>query len=236
MYQILLAEDNESLGYILKEYLELHDFEVNWAKDGAEAFQEFSKRSFDLCILDVMMPQVDGFELAKQIRTENELVPIIFLTAKSLKVDKLKGYKIGADDYIVKPIDEDELLARINSLLRRASLYAKQASQPTPQTIHSHIFNIGKFKFDFKNQTLFSDTEKYTVTIKEAEVLKMLCENINNLLSREEALTTIWKENDYFSRRAMDVHISKLRKYLASDPSVKINNVHGKGFVLEVTD
>ncbi|GJM62532.1 response regulator transcription factor [Persicobacter diffluens] len=228
MIKILLAEDNDSLGYILKEYLELNDYEVVWTKDGGQAWDAYcAAANFDLCLLDVMMPVMDGFELGKKIRSVNEYVPLMFLTAKSLKIDKLKGYKLGADDYIVKPIDEDELLARIRALLRRAALNKEAATTP------AGLLLIGSFQFDPEKRMLTNGEEEHHLTGKETEILKMLIHRKNKLLSRDDALKTIWQENDYFARRSMDVHISKLRKYLSSDSALSINNVHGKGFVLE---
>ena len=225
MYRILLAEDDTNLGYVLKEYLELHRFFVELAKDGDIALGAFNRSQFDICILDVMLPKKDGFTLAAEIKQLNKNVPFIFLTAKSLKVDKLKGFNIGADDYIVKPVDEEELIARINAVMRRAA-------DPTNES-EKDKFTIGSYVFDFNNQQLIWGDRKQTITIKEAAVLKLLCEHKARILDRKLALRTLWGESDYFTRRSMDVFISHLRKYLSDDPSIKIKNVHGKGYVLD---
>ena len=222
--KILLVEDDANLGYILKEYLSVYDFEVLWAKDGVEGLEQFKKRKYDLCILDVMMPKMDGFTLAEKIKSFNPEVPLIFLTAKALKIDKLKGFKLGADDYIVKPVDEEELIARINAIIKRSH----QATDQQPS-----LFQIGQYEFDYPNQALIFAGKKQLITTKEADILRLLCMNKGNLLDRQTTLRELWGENDYFNRRSMDVFISKLRKYLSQDPGVKITNVHGKGFVLE---
>ena len=221
---ILLVEDDNSLGYILREYLTMHEFQVTWAKDGELGLEAFENEKFDLCILDVMMPKMDGFTLAENLRGRNSSIPIIFLTAKALKVDKLKGFKIGADDYIVKPVDEEELIARINAIIKRSVA----TSQPEPER-----FTIGKYEFDFSNQALYLGTQKQTITTKEAEVLKQLCLHKGQIMDREQTLKSLWGHSDYFNRRSMDVFISKLRKYLSGDENIKITNIHGKGFVLE---
>ncbi len=226
--KILLAEDDKNLGYVLHEYLEMNDFEVTLTKDGEEAIEVFQKGNFDLCILDVMMPKQDGFSVAEQIKKTDEQIPIIFLTARALKVDKLKGFRIGADDYIVKPVDEEELMARINAIVKRFRISAGSTSAAN--------YSIGKYSFDYENQQLAIGDTKRTITTKEADVLRALCDCQGNILDRKTTLKTLWGENDYFSRRSMDVFISKLRKYLNDDPSIKIRNVHGKGFVLEITD
>lgn len=227
MTKILLVEDDQGLGYILKEYLELHNYEVVWAKDGLEGTTAFRKRAFDLCILDVMLPHKNGFELAKIIKQQDSLMPLIFLTAKALKVDKLKGFKIGCDDYIVKPVDEEELIARIEAIIKR--------TRRTPFHIaEKAVFTIGKYQFDYGNQSLSLGNERQMITQKEAEVLKLLCLNQNRILDRKATLKQIWGESDYFKRRSMDVFISRLRKYLSQDSAIKITNVHGKGFILTV--
>lgn len=228
MVKILLVEDDENLGYILKEYLEMHRYQVILARDGEQGLTAFRSCKFDLCILDVMMPKKDGFAVAGEMKTINEQQPIIFLTAKGLKIDKLKGFKLGADDYMVKPVDEEELIARIEAIIRRYKLSPKPAQLET--------FKIGDYLFDFKNQVLEYSGEKQTLTVKEAEVLKALCENKGNILERKTILNELWGGNDYFNRRSMDVFISRLRKYLSHDDRITIRNVHGKGFVLEVVD
>ena len=222
--KILLVEDDGNLGYILKEYLSMYDFEVTWSKDGEEGFQSFEQGDFDLCILDVMMPKTDGFTLAKKIKNINREMPLIFLTAKALKVDKLRGFKIGADDYIVKPVDEEELIARIRAIINRS--IADGASD-------LDHFKIGSYEFDFKNQALILGDDRKIITTKEAQVLRGLCINKGNLLDRKATLKALWGDSDYFNRRSMDVFISKLRKYLSRDESIRIINVHGKGFILE---
>jgi DNA-binding response OmpR family regulator len=184
----------------------------------------FEKNQYDLCILDVMMPKKDGFTLATDIKKLNSTIPLIFLSAKSLKIDKLKGFKAGCDDYIVKPVDEEELIARINALLKRS----KPVSQNTELS-----YNIGAYVFDPKNQKLKFGSGSITLTEKESEVLQMLCSDMGQLVERTKILNELWGESDYFNRRSMDVFISKLRKFLDQDSTVKISNVHGKGFVLE---
>ena len=225
MYRILLAEDDNTLGYVLKEYLELHRYSVELAKDGEAALVAFHESTFDICILDIMLPKKDGFMLAADIRQLNKQVPIIFLTAKSLKIDKLKGFNIGADDYIVKPVDEEELIARINAVMRRV---AERIDEPPVDK-----YSIGNYIFDYSNQCLILGEKKQLITVKEAAMLKLLCEHRSRILDRKQALKTLWGESDYFTRRSMDVFISHLRKYLSQDPAVKIKNVHGKGFVLD---
>jgi len=224
MNKLLLIEDDGSLGYILREYLQMHEFQVEWVKDGEEGLKSFEREPFDLCILDVMMPKKDGFTVAQEIKTQNPLMPIIFLTAKSLKIDKLKGFKMGADDYIVKPVDEEELIARIQAVLRRSGLL---------QAPKQESYQIGLFHFNPKNQELDCPDETIHLTQKESKILEMLAANPNELVDRDAILKLLWGDSTYFNRRSMDVFISKLRKYLASDSSVSIDNVHGKGFILK---
>ena len=223
--KILLVEDDGNLGYILKEYLTVYDFDVVLAKDGEEGLKVFKQGQFDLCVLDVMMPKMDGFTLAEEIKAVAPHLPLIFLTAKSLKIDKLKGFKIGADDYIIKPVDEEELIARINAIVKRSSLSLEK--------ITTKQFQIGSYQFDFDTQTLIKEGRKQSITTKEAEVLRQLCLHKGKLMDRKATLKQLWGETDYFNRRSMDVFISKLRKYLSDDPNIKIVNVHGKGFILE---
>lgn len=223
---ILLAEDDKNLGYVLSEYLEMNDYSVTLATDGDEAIKCYGRKNFDLCILDVMMPKSDGFTVAEKIKDTDEDMPIIFLTARALKVDKLKGFKLGADDYIIKPVDEEELIARINAIVKRTRI--------TPNESKDTKYQIGAYSFDFSNQLLSKGEMRRVITSKEADVLKALCDCKGNILDRKTALKTLWGESDYFNRRSMDVFISKLRKYLSDDDSIKIRNVHGKGFVLEV--
>ena len=224
MKNILLVEDSQTLGYILSEYLEMNDFKVIWAKDGHEGLECFQKNAVDLCILDVMMPKQDGFTLAKGIKALNRAIPIIFLTAKSLKTDKLKGFRLGADDYIVKPIDEELLVARVQAVLNRSQ------GQTNPQA--NETYHIGQYTFNYEAQLLEWNAQQQKLSQREAEVLRMLCINKNQVMKRDVALKQIWGDNDYFTRRSMDVFISKLRKYLQHDSTVKITNIHGKGFIL----
>ena len=220
--KLLLVEDDDTLGYILKEYLEMKNFSVEWAKNGLEGLKAFKERYFDMCIVDVMMPQMDGFTMAEKIREYEGTVPLLFLTAKSLKVDILKGFNLGADDYIIKPVDEEELVARIRAILRRSERLNEQ----------QEIFEIGDYIFDSRNQKLtYGEEEKY-LTERESQLLRLLCLSKGNLLSRQYVLKNIWGKNDYFNRRSMDVFISKLRKYLSKDGRIQITNVHGSGFIL----
>jgi two-component system, OmpR family, response regulator len=222
--RILLAEDDENLGILLKEYLKAKDFETDLLPDGDKAFKSFQRNSYDLCILDVMMPIKDGFALAKDIRETNKEIPIIFLTAKSMKEDVLQGFKLGGDDYITKPFSMEELLFRIEAILRRTKTDAK----PTGQS----LYKLGKYTFDVQKQSLYSDDNTHKLTTKESELLKLLCDNINDILERNYALKTIWVDDSYFNARSMDVYITKLRKYLKDEPAIEILNVHGKGFKL----
>jgi len=226
--RILFVEDDPNLSMILKDYLEMIGYEVEHAKDGELGYQLFNKGKFDLFILDIMMPKKDGFTLAKEIRSKNQSTPIIFLTAKNLKEDRIQGFQYGCDDYITKPFSTEELSLRIKAILRRCAVSKELDSKV------DEIFKIGKFEFDSSNLVLTSDEGERKLTRKESGLLKLLCLNKNSLLPREEALEKIWGENDYFIGRSMDVFITKLRKYLSTDPHVKITNVHGIGFKLEV--
>ncbi len=219
--RILLAEDDENLGSLLREYLELKGYKADLYPDGNKAFKGFIREHYDLCLLDVMMPEKDGFTLAREVRQINSDIPIIFLTAKSLKEDVLEGFTIGADDYITKPFSMEELLLRIEAILRRT----QDGRQP-----EQGVFHIGKYDFNAQKQTLTMNKNSQKLTTKEAELLKLLCTNKNKVLERNFALRTIWYDDNYFNARSMDVYITKLRKYLKEDPSVEIINVHGKGF------
>lgn len=222
--KIFLCEDDESLGGLLKDFFESKEFEVSLFHNGEEALENFSKNAFDLCVLDVMMPRVDGFAVAEKIRSLDEQVPIIFLTAKTLKEDVLKGFKVGADDYIRKPFSLDELLARIEVLLRRVK-GNDAAIMP--------YYQIGKYLFDTQNQTLaFEEEEPIRLTTKESDLLSLLCAFANRTLERSYALKKIWENDNYFNARSMDVYITKLRKMLKGDPTIEIMNVHGKGYRL----
>jgi DNA-binding response OmpR family regulator len=225
--KILLVEDDINLGYILKEYIGLHGFSVTWAKNGEEGLQYATREEFHLMIVDVVMPRMDGFELARIVK-ERKNLPIIFLTAKSLLVDKLKGFKIGADDYMVKPVEEEELIARIEVILKRHHF-------PQEESGHPCTFKIGLYRFDFRNQELMIGDDAITLTSKEAELLRLLCLRQETVLDRKEALGKLWSTVDYFSRRNMDVFITRLRKHLSKDPAVRIVNIHSKGFMLKVT-
>ena len=222
--RILLAEDDDNLGPLLKEYLQAKNFETDLVTDGEKAFKNFQRNLYDLCILDVMMPVKDGFAVAKEIRTINKDIPIMFLTAKSLKDDILHGFKLGADDYITKPFNMEELLFRIEAILRRTKADSKFSGET--------VYKLGKYTFDFQKQTLSSDDTVHKLTTKESELLKLLCDNMNDVLERNYALKSIWEDDSYFNARSMDVYITKLRKYLKDEPSVEILNVHGKGFKL----
>ncbi len=221
--RILLAEDDNNLGSLLKEYLVIKGYKADLYPNGNRAYKGFLKEHYNLCLLDVMMPEKDGFTLAKEIRQINSDIPIIFLTAKSLKQDVLEGFSIGADDYITKPFSMEELLFRIEAILRRT----EQLQNKTQD-----IYQLGKYTFDTKKQTLAIDQKMQKLTTKEAELLKLLCTNHNKVLERNFALRTIWFDDNYFNARSMDVYITKLRKYLKEDPSIEIINVHGKGFKL----
>ena len=226
--KILLVEDDSNFGRILKEYLAINKYNVDLASNGIEGYEKFTRSEYDLCILDVMMPYKDGFTLAKEIREKNDQIPIIFLTAKTLKEDVLKGYKIGADDYLTKPFDSEILLAKIKSLFSRKNLLKSNNS-----TVYE--FNFGKFNFNSKLRMLnHGSDEPIKLSPKENELLKMLVLNLNDLLPRDIALNKIWRDDNYFTSRSMDVYIAKLRKYLETDNKIKIINIHGEGFRLTV--
>jgi DNA-binding response OmpR family regulator len=225
--KILLAEDDPNLGILLEEYLKAKGYVVNLAVNGKEAFDMFCKHSYDLCLLDVMMPLKDGLTLAKEIRVSNKLVPIIFLTAKSMKEDTIEGFNAGGDDYITKPFSMEELLARIQAIMRRSMKTMVLESTQTE-------FIIGKYKFNTETQVLKGGAENVKLTTKEAQLLRLLAINQNDVLDRSFALKTIWQDDNYFNSRSMDVYITKLRKYLKHDSKVEIVNVHGKGFKLLV--
>jgi DNA-binding response OmpR family regulator len=224
--RILLVEDDPNLGLVLKDYLELKgDYHIVLCEDGQDASETFHKERFDLCILDVMMPKKDGFTLAREIREQNQLIPILFTTAKTLLQDKVEGFSIGADDYLTKPFRMEELLLRIKALLKRV--------QPQQQNT---VYQIGKLCFDTHLQKLKSEDTSYDISGKEAQLLSLLCEKQHQVLSRDEALLKIWNDTSYFNGRSMDVYISKLRKLLSADPNVKIMNIHGKGFKLTIEE
>ena len=221
--QILYVEDDEVLSFVTKDNLELNGFQVTHAKDGKEAIQLFKKDSFDLCLIDVMLPEIDGFEVAENIRSRHSEIPIIFLTAKSLKEDKIKGLKIGADDYITKPFSIEELILKIKIFLKRKYITGSQELS---------ILKVGQYTLDHDNLQLKVEDEVSQMTKKEADLLKMLINNKNKIVERSTILERIWGENDYFMGRSMDVFISRLRKYLKDDSSISIENIHGVGFRL----
>ena len=225
--KVLLAEDDSNLGMLLQEYLTAKNFDVKLAADGKIAFDLFCKQKFDLCLLDVMMPVKDGLTLAKEIRENDKSIPIIFLTAKSMKEDTLEGFNAGADDYITKPFSMEELLARIQAVLRRSN---KQVGLQSEQT----QFELGIFKFNSENQILAREGEEQKLTTKESQLLRLLALHKNEILDRNYALKLIWHDDNYFNGRSMDVYIAKLRKYLKAENKVEIVNVHGKGFKLLV--
>lgn len=222
---IFLVEDDLSFGAVLKSYLEINDFGVDWVDDGQHALSQFKKENFNICILDVMLPHVDGFTIAAEIRKLNTEIPILFLTAKNMRDDVLNGYRIGADDYITKPFDTEVLIYKLKSILKR------QSGHPVKE---SDFYQIGSYVFDFKLRTIERDNSKQKLSPKEAELLKMLCDNQNELLPRETALKKIWGDDGYFTARSMDVYLTKLRKLFAEDSSVEIRNIHGSGFMLEI--
>lgn len=223
--KILLVEDDPNLGSLLREYLEAKGYSTILAVNGKEGYDVFSKDKFSLCILDVMMPVKDGFTLAKEIRALDVNIPIVFLTAKSMKEDAIEGFSAGADDYITKPFSMEELLLRIKAILRRTETQGTKSSEQSE-------FKIGKYKFDYRHQVLELKGIEHKLTTKEAELLKLLCLHANEVLDRNFALKSIWKDDNYFNGRSMDVYIAKLRKYLKEDPDVELINVHGKGFKL----
>jgi len=220
---ILLAEDDLNLGFLLVEFLESRGLQVKLYRDGEIAFKGFQSGDFNFCLFDVMLPKLDGFTLAKKVKAIDPEIPIIFLTARGMKEDKLKGYTVGADDYITKPFDEDELLCKIMAICNRLDF--SKVSSPK-------IFQIGKYEFDFDNLSLSIDGKVKRLTTREAEVLRMLCLSKKNVVRREQILTAIWGENDYFAGRSLDVFISKLRKYFAEDSNVSIENIIKVGFLL----
>jgi len=221
---ILLAEDDPNLGQLLKNYLIARDYETTLVTDGAQAMQIFRKDRYQLCLLDVMMPELDGFTLAREIRALDPHIPVIFLTAKNLKEDVIEGFKSGADDYLTKPFSMEELLYRIEAILRRLS--GKQSEPPATS------YSIGKFTFDVTKQLLTFNDQSQKLTTKESELLELLCRHRNEVLERNFALKSIWIDDNYFNARSMDVYITKLRKYLSRDKTVEILNIHGKGYKL----
>ncbi len=221
-HKILLCEDDENLGMLLREYLEVKGYETDLMPNGEDGYNAFMNKKYDICIFDVMMPKKDGFTLAKEIRMVNNEVPIVFLTAKSMKDDIFQGFKSGGDDYLTKPFSMEELLFRIEAILRRTKGGA----------VTQEIYMLGRYKFDTQKQQLVDGDNVIKLTTKESELLKLLCTNANKVLERNFALKTIWVDDNYFNARSMDVYITKLRKHLKDEPAVEIINVHGKGYKL----
>jgi len=222
--KILLVEDDTNLGTILKEFLSVKGFEIIQVFNGEEGFEQFKKGKYDICLIDVMMPKMDGFTLAKKIRIIDKQTPILFLTAKAMLNDKIEGFKIGADDYVTKPFSMEELILRINAILKR--------SKTTQDEIEKIEFKIGSYLFNYDRRTLVIQQVEQKLTPKECELLRLLCLYENKVLERSEALTRIWRDDNYFNARSMDVYITKLRNYLKQDKSIELVNVHGTGFKL----
>jgi two-component system, OmpR family, response regulator VicR len=225
--KILYVEDDEALSYVTRDNLEMFGFDITWCKDGLEAWKAFHKTSFDLCVLDVMLPETDGFELARKIRRVNTDIPIIFLTARNMKEDRLEGLRLGADDYLTKPFSIEELQLKINVFLQRP----KKAAPLVRQSVEE----LGGFLFDTENQLLKHGKTEVHLTLREAELLAFLVRNRNKTIGREDILDAVWKNSDFFISRSLDVFISRLRKYLKADPSISIENIHGIGFKLKIS-
>ena len=223
-YKILYAEDDETLAFLTKDNLEMH-YDVTHCTDGEICLKAFKSEAFDICIFDIMMPKMDGFELSEKIRQLNADVPIIFLSAKTLKEDRIKGLRLGADDYLVKPFSIEELLLKIEIFLKRSQKNT---------TVENVIYTVGKYQFDHKNYLVFTDSEKISLTQREAELLKLFLDNKNVVMKREEILKSLWGNDDYFMGRSLDVFISRLRKILANEKGITIENLHGIGFKFNV--
>jgi len=223
---ILLVEDDVNLGFVIQDSLKMAGYKVHLATDGKAGLKQFNENQYDLLLLDVMLPHKDGFTLAEDVRKVNETVPIVFLTAKSMTEDRIKGLRTGADDYITKPFSSEELILRVEAILKRSG-------KTQPLSNGKDKFKIGKYEFDYSNYSLVLGENTRKLTKKEAEVLKLLCVNKNQVLQRDLVLNMVWGNDDYFLGRSLDVFITKLRKYLSEDPSVSISNVHGVGFKLE---
>lgn len=227
--KVLLVEDDDNFSDVLESFLELNDYQVVVAKDGMQGLKEFRKQDFDICIFDVMMPKMDGFQLAKEVKAENSNVPIIFLTAKNMQGDVVKGLELGADDYMTKPFHSDELLLRMKAILKRADTESKK--------VKAEEYSIGHFQFNYPLRTLKYDdgqgnTSSDKLSPKEAELLQMFCSYVNEVLPRSKALKEIWNQDNYFTARSMDVFVTKLRKFISKDPNLEIVNIHGNGFRL----
>ena len=226
--KILLVEDDTNLGFLLLEFLETNGFDVKLYRDGVSALKGFGSSVFDFCILDVMMPLMDGFMLAEKIREKNKKVPVIFLTARAMKEDKLKGFRIGIDDYVTKPFDEDELLFRIQSILRRVN--------PEQSNKGKLVYKLGEIRFHVQNQELKIGNISKRLTSKESKILAILAKSKNNIVSRDEIMTEVWGETDYFIGRSLDVFISKIRRHLQPEPKIKIETIPTVGVILNITD
>ena len=222
--RILLLEDDPNLGFMVSEHLKMNRYRVTLCANGRAGLDVLAQESFDILLVDVMMPVMDGFTFVREVRKTNDDVPVIFLTAKSLQEDKIKGFKIGCDDYITKPFSVDELLLRLQAVLKRTRSHKTQGER--------HLFEIGNYRFDSKRQILIKDSNEIKLTSRESELLRLLCQHMDKTLERGLALKKIWGDENYFSGRSMDVFISKLRKYLSEDKRIEIVNVHGKGFKL----
>jgi DNA-binding response OmpR family regulator len=220
--KILLAEDDENLGNLLREYLKARNYDAELVTNGEKALKSLEHNQYDICVLDIMMPIMDGFTVARELRKYNKELPIIFLTAKSLKEDVLEGFSIGADDYLTKPFNIEELIFRIEAILKRTKNVDKDQK----------IYQVGSYTFDSEKQTLTLDDKVQKLTTKESDLLKLLCMNQNSVLERNFALKSIWIDDNYYNARSMDVYVTKLRKYLKDDPGIQILNIHGKGFKL----
>ena len=225
--KILLVEDDVNLGFLLVDFLEANGFEVKLYRDGVSGYNGFKSSVFDFCILDLMLPKMDGFTLAEKIKEINSETPVIILSARSLKEDKIKGFRLGIDDYITKPFDEEELLYRIRAIMNRI----KPRSDISGST---DLIRIGKFEFDGQNQLLILDSNARRLTLKETKILRLLSSSINNLVKREEIMIGTWGESDYYTGRSLDVFISKIRSYLKSDPDVSITTIPTVGYILEI--
>jgi DNA-binding response OmpR family regulator len=226
--QILLVEDDTSLGFIISDQLRSDGYNVTLCSDGVEGLQKFSEKKFHLCIFDVMMPKKDGFTLARDVRKVDQNIPILFLTAKSSDEDKVQGFKSGGDDYLTKPFNVEELQLRVAAMLRRIDI---SKDQPEPS-----VYNIGEYTYDTTNYELKHPNFEKVLTKKEAQIMKMLCKSINEVVAREIILNAVWGQDDYFVGRSLDVFITKLRKYLKEDSRIQITNIHGIGFKLEVAE
>jgi DNA-binding response OmpR family regulator len=226
-FKILYTEDDETLAFLTKDNLEQNNYEVTHCSDGKSGLETFKKDTFDICIFDIMMPKMDGFELATEIRKLNTDIPIIFLSAKTLKEDRIKGLRLGADDYLVKPFSIEELLLKIEIFLKRS-----QKNSP----VKKMVYEIGKYQFDTKNFILFNENEKIGLTQRESELLKLFLDNKNTVLKREQILTSLWGTDDYFMGRSLDVFISRLRKILSNEKGISIENLHGIGFRFAIAE